>query len=58
MGAFEGADAHTVLASEVFEYLEALKRGDLKAAEAEMGDVFAVMLRGIDFVKERMAKDE
>lgn len=44
------ADAHTVLASEVFEYLE--------AAEAEMCDVVAVMMRGIDLVKERMVKDE
>ena len=52
------ADVHSVLESEVYEYLEALKRGDLEAAEAEMGDVFAVMMRGIDFVKERMAKDE
>ena len=52
------ADVHSVLASELFEYLEALKRGDLEAAEAEMGDVFAVMMRGIDLVKERMAKDE
>ena len=52
------ADVHSVLASEVYEYLEALQRGDLEAAEAEMGDVFAVMLRGIDLVKERMAKDE
>lgn len=52
------ADVHSVLASEVYEYLEALKRGDLEAAEAEMGDVVAVMMRGIDFVKERKAKDE
>ena len=52
------ADVHSVLESEVYEYLEALQRGDLEAAEAEMGDVFAVMLRGIDLVKERMAKDE
>lgn len=42
------ADVHSVLESEVYEFLEALKRGDLEAAEAEMLDVVAVMLRALD----------
>ena len=42
------ADVHSVLESEVYEYLEALKRGDYEAAESEMLDVVAVMLRALD----------
>lgn len=42
------ADVHSVLASEVYEFLEVLKKGDYEAAEAEMLDVVAVMLRALD----------